>query len=47
MMYIHIPSLAESKRDLAEFIRGSVPERSTAKSKGARQSHIYILYEIF
>jgi carboxypeptidase C (cathepsin A) len=27
MMYIHTPSLAEVKRDLAEFIRSSVPER--------------------
>jgi len=27
MMYIHLPSLAEIKRDLAEFIQRSVPER--------------------
>jgi hypothetical protein len=26
MMYIHMPSLAEIKRDLAEFIRGAMPE---------------------
>jgi carboxypeptidase C (cathepsin A) len=25
MMYIHLPSLAEIKRDLAEFIRGAMP----------------------
>jgi len=26
MMYIHMPSLAEIKSDLVEFIRGSVPK---------------------